>query len=89
MLEKLRSDAELYKLRVKHYHMSPAQRRTSILENCFGCTAGAPAGCAGPQGPALFCRDSATAEPGELDAALAKRVPALVRWPSMAGSCCT
>ena len=33
MLEKLRSDVELYKLHVKHYHMSPAQfrRRTSML----------------------------------------------------------
>ena len=33
MLEKLRSDVELYKLHVKHYHMSPAQfrRRTSVL----------------------------------------------------------
>ena len=32
-LEKLRSDVELYKLHVKHYHMSPAQfrRRTSML----------------------------------------------------------
>ena len=32
MLEKLRSDVELYKLHVKHYHMSPAQfrRRTSM-----------------------------------------------------------
>ena len=33
MLEKLRSDVELYKLRAKHCHMSPAQfrRRTSML----------------------------------------------------------
>ena len=33
MLEKLRSDLELYKLHVKHYRMSPAQfrRRTSML----------------------------------------------------------
>ena len=33
MLEKLRSDVELYKLHVKHYHMSAAQfrRRTSML----------------------------------------------------------
>ena len=33
MLEKLNSDVELYKLHVKHYHMSPAQfrRRTSML----------------------------------------------------------
>ena len=33
MLEKLRNDVELYKLHVKHYHMSPAQfrRRTSML----------------------------------------------------------
>ena len=33
MLEKLRSDVELYKLHGKHYHMSPAQfrRRTSML----------------------------------------------------------
>ena len=33
LLEKLRSDVELYKLHVKHYHMSPAQfrRRTSML----------------------------------------------------------
>ena len=32
-LEKLRSDVELYKLHVKHYHMSPVQfrRRTSML----------------------------------------------------------
>ena len=33
MLEKLNDEVELYKLRVKHYHMSPAQfrRRTSVL----------------------------------------------------------
>ena len=33
MLEKLRNDVELYKLHVKHYHMSPSQfrRRTSML----------------------------------------------------------
>ena len=33
MLEKLNNDVELYKLHVKHYHMSPAQfrRRTSML----------------------------------------------------------
>ena len=33
MLEKLNNEVELYKLRVKHYHMSPAQfrRRTSML----------------------------------------------------------
>ena len=33
MLEKLRNEVELYKLHVKHYHMSPAQfrRRTSML----------------------------------------------------------
>ncbi|CAE7449626.1 RE1 [Symbiodinium natans] len=33
MIEKLRSDVELYKLHVKHYHMSSAQfrRRTSML----------------------------------------------------------
>ena len=33
MSEKLRNDVELYKLHVKHYHMSPAQfrRRTSML----------------------------------------------------------
>ena len=33
MLEKLRNDVEVYKLHVKHYHMSPAQfrRRTSML----------------------------------------------------------
>ena len=33
MLERLRSDVELYKLHVKHYHMSSAQfrRRTSML----------------------------------------------------------
>ena len=33
MLEKLNDEAELYKLHVKHYHMSPAQfrRRTSML----------------------------------------------------------
>ena len=32
MVEKLRSDVELYKLHVKHYHMSSAQfrRRTSM-----------------------------------------------------------
>ena len=33
MLEKLNNDVELYKLHVKHYHVSPAQfrRRTSVL----------------------------------------------------------
>ena len=33
MLEKLNNDVELYKLHVKHYHMSSAQfrRRTSML----------------------------------------------------------
>eukprot|EP00439_Symbiodinium_sp_Y106_P021782 s5235_g2.t1 len=33
MLKKLNNDVELYKLHVKHYHMSPAQfrRRTSML----------------------------------------------------------
>ena len=33
MLEKLRNEVQLYKLHVKHYHMSPAQfrRRTSML----------------------------------------------------------
>ena len=33
MLEKLNDEVELYKLYVKHYHMSPAQfrRRTSML----------------------------------------------------------
>ena len=33
MLEKLNNDVELYKLHVKHYHMSPAQfrRRNSML----------------------------------------------------------
>ena len=33
MLEKVRNEVELYKLHVKHYHMSPAQfrRRTSML----------------------------------------------------------
>ena len=33
MLKKLRNEVELYKLHVKHYHMSPAQfrRRTSML----------------------------------------------------------
>ena len=33
MLEKLNDEVELYKLHVKHYHMSPAQfrRRTSML----------------------------------------------------------
>ena len=58
MLEKLRSDVELYKLHVKHYHMSPAQfrRRTSrlglpgevydrydrIVKSCKVCSTSAP-----------------------------------------------
>ena len=33
MLKRLENEVELYKLHVKHYHMSPAQfrRRTSML----------------------------------------------------------